>query len=61
MAQIDGEEVPGLGVGMNEVSGLFDLMKPEVLKRCFGDAMLDFKSTSKGFATSYRIMPATTK
>lgn len=61
MAQIDGEEVPGLGVGMNEVSGLFDLMKPEVLKRCFGDAMLDFKSTSKGFATSYRIMPAATK
>jgi hypothetical protein len=61
MAQIDGEEVPGLGVGMEDVSGFFDLMKPEVLKRCFGDAVLDFKSTSKGFATSYRMMPAAAK
>jgi hypothetical protein len=61
MAEIDGEAVPGLDVGLDDVRGFYDLMKPEVMKRCFGDAVLDFKSTSKGLSTSYRMLPAAAK
>jgi hypothetical protein len=61
MAELDGEAVPGLDVGLDDVRGFYDLMKPEVMKRCFGDAVLDFKSTSKGLTTSYRMLPAAAK
>ncbi len=62
MAGIDDEaDIPGIGVGLDDVSGFWTLMKPEVVKRCFGDAMLDFTSTKGGFMTRWRLMPAATK
>lgn len=61
MAGAEGEELPGLGVGMDDVNGFYDLLKPEVVKRCFGDCMLEFKSTAGGFSTVYRLLPAAAK
>lgn len=58
MAGDEDAEVPGLGVGMDDVGGFYDLLKPEVIKRCFGDGLLSFRSTKEGFATSWRLMPA---
>jgi hypothetical protein len=58
MAGEEDAEVPGLGVGMDDVGGFYDLLKPEVIKRCFGDGLLSFRSTKEGFATSWRLMPA---
>ena len=57
----DEADIPGIGVGLDDVSGFWTLMKPEVVKRCFGDAMLDFTSTKGGFMTRWRLMPAATK
>lgn len=62
MANIDSDaEVPGLGVGMDDMKPMYDLMKPEVIKRCFADGLLEFKPTSTGFSTRYRMMPAASK
>jgi len=58
MAEADGEELPGIGVGMDDVDGFYDLLKPEVIKRCFGDGQLAFRSTKDGFSTVWRMMPA---
>ena len=58
MADLDEEGVPGLEVGAADVLGFFDLLKPEVVKRCVGDGTLDLRSSSSGFSTRYRIMPA---
>ncbi len=58
MAEADGEELPGIGVGMDDVGGFYDLLKPEVVKRCFGDGQLAFRSTKDGFSTVWRMMPA---
>ncbi|MEY3142244.1 MAG: hypothetical protein RLY21_737 [Planctomycetota bacterium] len=57
----EGAEVPGLGVGMDELGGFMDLIKGDVVKRCFGDAMLEFTASSKGFSTFYRQHPAAAK
>ncbi len=54
-------EIPGLGVGMENLSGLGTLMKAEAVKRCFGDATFDVRSLSNGFSSRYRIFPAATK
>lgn len=57
----EGAEVPGLGLGMDDVGGFMDLIKGDVVKRCFGDAMLEFTASSKGFSTFYRQHPAAAK
>ena len=57
MAEADGEDIPGLGVGMDDVDGFYDLLKPDVVKRCFGDGQLAFRSTKDGFSTVWRMMP----
>jgi len=61
MTEIDEQEVPGLDVGLDDVLGFYDLMKPEVVKRCFGHGTLEFKSTPKGFSTISRTMPGSGK
>jgi len=43
---------------MDDVGGFYDLLKPEVVKRCFGDGQLAFRSTKDGFSTVWRMMPA---
>jgi hypothetical protein len=58
MADIDEEGLPGLEVGAADVLGFFDLLKPDVVKRCIGDGTLDLRSSAAGFSTRYRIMPA---
>ena len=57
----EGAEVPGLGVGLDEVGGFMDLIKGDVVKRCFGDSMLEFTASAKGFSTFYRQHPAAAK
>ncbi len=54
-------EMPGLGIGLDDADGFYKLMKPEVVKRCFGDAIMDVTSTNAGYAMRYRILPAATK
>jgi hypothetical protein len=54
----DDAGVPGVDVGLDDLMGFWDLMKPEVVKRCFGDSTLEFKATSAGFSTMYRTHPA---
>lgn len=61
MDALEEAEIPGLGVGIEDVVGFYDLMKPEVVRRCVGDGVLEFKSTPKGFSTVYRMMPAPAK
>jgi hypothetical protein len=46
---------------MDDLTGMTKLFKAEVVKRCFGDALLDFTSTKAGFMTRYRMMPAAAK
>ncbi len=59
MAGLDEEfEVPGLGAGVPSADALTDLLKEDAVKRCFGPATLSFTSTGKGFATTYRWLPA---
>jgi hypothetical protein len=53
--------IPGVDVGMDDLTGMTKLFKAEVVKRCFGDALLDFTSTKAGFMTRYRMMPAAAK
>ncbi len=53
--------IPGMDVGMDDLTGMTKLFKAEVVKRCFGDALLDFTSTKAGFMTRYRMMPAAAK
>ena len=57
MAGGDDAEVPGVGVGLDDLTGFWDLMKPDVVKRCFGDSILEFKGTNAGFSTVYRVHP----
>ena len=64
MAGIDEEEAAafeGLGVGMDEVEGLWGLFVNEAVKRCFGDSLLEFSANAKGFSTFYRTYPAPSK
>jgi len=64
MAGLEGDEdaeVRGLGVGMEDLGGLMDLMKGDAVKRCFGDATLEFTAKPKGFSTLYRQHPAAAK
>jgi hypothetical protein len=58
MADLDESEVPGLGVGLEDVAGFYELMKPEVVKRCFGYGFLEFTATKSGYMTRYRQLPA---
>ena len=53
----EGAEVPGVDVGLDDLVGFWDLMKPEVVKRCFGDSILEFKGPNAGFSTMYRVHP----
>ena len=61
MTEAGGEDLPGIGVGLGDVAGFYDLLKPEVVKRCFGDGALELKSTKSGFSTVYRMIPASAK
>lgn len=54
-------EIPGVGLGVKDVFSFYDLLKPDVVKRCFGDTVLDFKATNAGFSTSLRALPGTGK
>lgn len=60
MAGVDGEQEV-LGVGMDEFGDFWSLMKPEVVKRCFGDSTLEFTAVKSGFSTMYRMHPAASK
>jgi hypothetical protein len=50
--------VPGTEVGMDDIQGLWTLLKPETVKAHMGPGLLDFTSEKNGFMTRYRIMPA---
>ena len=55
MTDMEDADVPGLGVGMDEVLGFYDLLKPDVVKRCLGYGTLEFKATPQGFSTMQRM------
>ncbi len=59
MVDLDDESViPGVEVGLDDVMGFWKLMSnKELVKRCFGDSVLDFKASDSGFTTSYRMLP----
>lgn len=62
MAGLEGEEGDEvLGLGMDEVGDFWSLMKPELIKRCFGDSTLEFTAAKSGFSTVYRMHPAAAK
>jgi hypothetical protein len=50
--------VPGTEVGMDDIQGLWTLLKPETVKAHMGPGLLDFTAEKNGFMTRYRIMPA---
>jgi hypothetical protein len=60
MAGVDGEQEV-MGVGMDEFGDFWSMMKPEVVKRCFGDSVLEFTAGKSGFSTFYRTHPAAAK
>jgi hypothetical protein len=63
MAGVDADdaELDALGIGMDEIGGFWGLMKEDAVKRCFGDALLEFTVSPKGFSTFYRTYPAPAK
>ncbi len=61
MAGMEDEEVPGLGVGLDDVNAFTELLKPEAMGRCVGDATFDLKALPAGYAFRYRLLPAATK
>ena len=54
----DGAELPVVGVGADDLADLPGLFKPELVKKYVQDAMIDFRSTPKGFATRFMVRPA---
>ncbi|MFM7133673.1 MAG: hypothetical protein ACKO0W_05095, partial [Planctomycetota bacterium] len=52
------EAIPGIDFEPGDLFSILGKMTPEVAKRCFGDAILEFRSTPKGFVTKWSQMPA---
>lgn len=58
MVSLDEEAIPGVDLSFNDLAGFWKLMSnKELVKRCFGDSVLDFKASDAGFTTSYRMLP----
>jgi hypothetical protein len=58
MVDFEEEAIPGVEVSLDDVMGFWKLMSnKELVKRCFGDSVLDFKASDAGFTTSYRMLP----
>jgi len=52
------EAIPGIDFEPGDLFSILGKMTPEVAKRCFGDAILEFRATPKGFVTKWSQMPA---
>ena len=58
MVNLDDEAIPGVELSLDDVMGFWKLMSnKELVKRCFGDSLLDFTASDAGFTTSYRMLP----
>jgi hypothetical protein len=53
----DGAEIPVVGVGTDDLAELPELLKPELVKKYVQDALIDFRSTPKGFSTRFMVRP----